>query len=641
MRTRRGKRSEAFWPSIVMKKWLNIKPKVSDFSEDEIDPETESEDDACSIKDAKVHMGEDHGHKIQGNHATYRAQNSEAPSKGYQVRHRRGKSETLRAQYINTKDVRVTIGTWNVAGVLPHEDLEIDDWLCTKEPSDMYIIGFQEVVPLNAGNVFGAEDNRPILKWEAIIRRTLNKSLQPESKHKCFSAPPSPVLRTSSVADALEDEVDPLSLEILSENYMETSYGGDSATQGLNEAVGIGENFLLKRMFGIECDSRLDWPELPLDATPPVTSSNFKMRRVLSSNARMGLSWAENSLIFSPQNVSLNASRLKRSHHSSGDLRSMWTEQQERPEVLNSQPEVLDSLSDVSDDISEGEDDRFEIPKEQYDSEDIRTRVKSRPKYVRIVSKQMVGIYLSIWVRKRLRRHINNVKVSPVGVGLMGYMGNKGSVSVSMTLFQSRLCFVCSHLTSGQKDGTEQRRNADVYEIIRRTRFSSIIDAEQAQTIPSHDQIFWFGDLNYRLNMLDAQIRKLVALKKWDELINNDQLSKELRSGHVFDGWKEGVIDFPPTYKYEKNSDRYVGENPKEGEKKRSPAWCDRILWLGKGIKQHSYKPTEIRLSDHRPVSSVFAVEVEVLDNRKLQKALNVNSSAVHPEIFLDEDGDI
>ncbi|KAL5076237.1 hypothetical protein RYX36_015221, partial [Vicia faba] len=35
----------AFWPSIVMKKWLNIKPKVNDFSEDEVDTETESKDD--------------------------------------------------------------------------------------------------------------------------------------------------------------------------------------------------------------------------------------------------------------------------------------------------------------------------------------------------------------------------------------------------------------------------------------------------------------------------------------------------------------------------------------------------------------------------------------------------------------------
>ena len=63
----------------------------------------------------------------------------------------------------------------------------------------------------------------------------------------------------------------------------------------------------------------------------------------------------------------------------------------------------------------------------------------------------------------------------------------QGSVSVSMSLFQSRLCFVCSHLTSGQKDGAEQRRNADVYEIIRRTHFSSAMEANQPQTIPSHE----------------------------------------------------------------------------------------------------------------------------------------------------------
>lgn len=73
--------------------------------------------------------------------------------------------------------------------------------------------------------------------------------------------------------------------------------------------------------------------------------------------------------------------------------------------------------------------------------------------------------------------------------------------------------------------------------------------------------------------MMDSEIRKLVALKQWDKLINADQLVQEIRSGHVFDGWKEGEIKFPPTYKYEMNSDRYIGENPKEGEKKRSPAW--------------------------------------------------------------------
>ncbi|MFS7933105.1 putative inositol-polyphosphate 5-phosphatase [Helianthus anomalus] len=63
-------------------------------------------------------------------------------------------------------------------------------------------------------------------------------------------------------------------------------------------------------------------------------------------------------------------------------------------------------------------------------------------------------------IRKRLRGHINNLKVSPIGDGLMRYMGNKGSVSNSMSLYQTRLCFVCSHLTSGHKFGDEERRNS-------------------------------------------------------------------------------------------------------------------------------------------------------------------------------------
>ncbi|KAK9266939.1 hypothetical protein L1049_027198 [Liquidambar formosana] len=223
MKTRRGgKLSEAFWPSIVMKKWLNIKPQVNDFSEDEVtDTETESEDDACSLKDERLHMGEDHAPRMQGNQSICSNQTSGTLSKGNSSKHRRGKSETLRAQYIKPKDVRVTIGTWNVAGRLPYEDLEIDDWLCMNEPADIYILGFQEVVPLNAGNVFGAEDSRPIAKWEAIIRRTLNRTLIPETHHKSYSAPPSPVLRTSSAADILADEDSTHALEILSKESYE------------------------------------------------------------------------------------------------------------------------------------------------------------------------------------------------------------------------------------------------------------------------------------------------------------------------------------------------------------------------------------------------------------------------------------
>jgi hypothetical protein len=42
-----------------------------------------------------------------------------------------------------------------------------------------------------------------------------------------------------------------------------------------------------------------------------------------------------------------------------------------------------------------------------------------------VASKQMVGIFLTIWVKSDLRDDVRNMKVSCVGRGLMGYLGNK------------------------------------------------------------------------------------------------------------------------------------------------------------------------------------------------------------------------
>ncbi|KAH9606909.1 hypothetical protein KSS87_019743 [Heliosperma pusillum] len=554
MRTRRGKRSEhAFWPSLIMKKWLNIKPKEYEFSQDDFDTEAESEDD-------------------------------DKPPKGHKLRHRRGISETIRAQYINTKEVRLTIASWNVAGRNPSHDLEIEDWLCINDPADMYVIGLQEVVPLNAGNVLGAEDNRPIPIWEALIRRTLNKTSQPEPISESYSAPASPISMTAST---LEESISKLNRDSIWKK------------QELKGVFSEEKKSLIKGIYGIDSDRRIEWPGLSPALIPTVDSRVFD-HTILKNNGG-----------------------LKGFRHSIANFSDL---QEER---LEDSP---DSASEVSEDDFSSDD----LSEDSTVASDVKG-LSLRQRYVKIVSKQMVGIYISVWVRSKLRRHISNLKVSPVGVGLMGYMGNKGSISVSMSFCQSRMCFVCSHLASGHKDGDQNRRNADVYEIIRRTRFSSMVDNNHPNTIPSHDQIFWFGDLNYRLNMEDSEIRKLVSHKNWNELINHDQLSEELRTGHVFGGWREGAITFPPTYKYEINTDRYVGENPTEGEKKRSPAWCDRILWSGIGIKQHFYKSAEMNLSDHRPVCSSFSIEVEVLDARKLKRTLHYNRAAIHPEVFPDE----
>jgi hypothetical protein len=53
------------------------------------------------------------------------------------------------------------------------------------------------------------------------------------------------------------------------------------------------------------------------------------------------------------------------------------------------------------------------------------------------------------------------------------------------------------------------------------------------------------------------------------------QLVREFSKGHAFDGWSEGPLNFPPTYKYEINSDKYYREDPKAG--RRTPAWYASI----------------------------------------------------------------
>jgi len=39
----------------------------------------------------------------------------------------------------------------------------------------------------------------------------------------------------------------------------------------------------------------------------------------------------------------------------------------------------------------------------------------------------MVGVYLSLWVRRGVLPHVRGIQVTSVGTGMMGYLGNKGN----------------------------------------------------------------------------------------------------------------------------------------------------------------------------------------------------------------------
>ncbi|KAJ6689496.1 hypothetical protein OIU85_005862 [Salix viminalis] len=239
-----------------------------------------------------------------------------------------------------------------------------------------------------------------------------------------------------------------------------------------------------------------------------------------------------------------------------------------------------------------------------------------------IICKQMVGILISVWIRSDLRPFVRHPSVSCVGCGIMGCLGNKGSVSVRFQLHETSFCFVCTHLASGGREGDEKLRNSDVADIFSRTSFHRRPSLDLPRNILDHDRVILLGDLNYRVSLPEATTRLLVDRKEWDALLDNDQLRMGLRDGQVFEGWHEGLIKFAPTYKYCLKSNVYSGgAEGQKGGKWRAPAWCDRIIWYGEGLEQRLYTRGESNLSDHRPVKAMFTAEVQVSSTIKgLQK---------------------
>ncbi|XP_011074107.1 type IV inositol polyphosphate 5-phosphatase 3 [Sesamum indicum] len=612
---------ELSWRRAVVRKWLNIATNNADYSADSdsgVDSDTEQE--FCDWpRESRFKNDKPDEVQVDANEALPRL--------------RRRKSETFRAQYINTKEIRICAATWNVGGRVPPHDLDLDDWLDIDEPADVYVIGLQEIIPLNAGNIFGAEDSRPVSKWENIIRETLNR-VPPATKFKSYSDPPSPTkFKPSEDAPDIEDEIviesdsdieeeiypldeEPDNIcEIKDVIFDESNFVcADATISNDNGSLGKSKEQELARQFS--SPKRLDRLNCLRtdDSEENTEASNIrcmnKLTKTLSGTDRIGLSWPEPPLHLLAQHVLEKPNSFK----SSKSFRTYSSFKSNK----NSENRMRSDIASLA----------------ELDLESLINR-KRRPPYVRVVSKQMVGIFITVWVRRSLRRHIQNLNVSTVGVGVMGYIGNKGSISVSMSIHQTLFCFICTHLTSGEKDGDAIKRNADVHEIHRRTRFNSLSAVGLPRRIHDHERIIWLGDLNYRINLSYEQTRELISKKEWSKLVERDQLIKELKKGRTFEGWSEGSLSFAPTYKYELNSESYYGEDPKAG--RRTPAWCDRILSFGTGMKLLGYRRSEIKLSDHRPVTASYMVEVEVFSPKKLQRALTFTDAEIEEQDILTD----
>ena len=197
------------------------------------------------------------------------------------------------------------------------------------------------------------------------------------------------------------------------------------------------------------------------------------------------------------------------------------------------------------------------------------------------------------------------------------------------------LLFVCSHLAAHQKDVAQ--RNASFHTIDQKMPLypgptntppppgEAGTQPPPARATDRFDCCIWLGDLNYRVEanrrVVDALLAKSDRAQALQILRANDQLTRVKSRGEAFVGWKEGPLDFPPTYKFDPGTDTYDSSS-----KRRVPAWTDRVLhkcqYGDDGLQEHQPGITprlsllsygcvgELRVSDHRPVRAEYALKL-------------------------------
>lgn len=76
-------------------------------------------------------------------------------------------------------------------------------------------------------------------------------------------------------------------------------------------------------------------------------------------------------------------------------------------------------------------------------------------KFVTLVSNQLVGTSLMIFINSDMVDETKNVEISSIKTGLGGMAGNKGSVAVKFEISGNTFCVVGSHFTAGKKSYLE------------------------------------------------------------------------------------------------------------------------------------------------------------------------------------------
>ncbi|XP_030078118.1 inositol polyphosphate 5-phosphatase K isoform X2 [Microcaecilia unicolor] len=242
--------------------------------------------------------------------------------------------------------------------------------------------------------------------------------------------------------------------------------------------------------------------------------------------------------------------------------------------------------------------------------------------YVKVASIRMQGLMLLVFVKHQHIPFIQDIRTNYTRTGLYGYWGNKGGVTIRMSIYGHMVCFMNCHLPAHMENANQ--RLDDFERILEVQRF----EGQSVPVILDHDALFWFGDLNFRIADHGIHfVRETINNLQFSLLWENDQLNLAKKKEAILQGFMEGPLLFKPTYKFDLHSNTYD-----TSEKKRKPAWTDRILWKLKNVSQVSEEDKKSEedpvftvtlknyishmcygISDHKPVTGTFMLQLKPL----------------------------
>lgn len=223
--------------------------------------------------------------------------------------------------------------------------------------------------------------------------------------------------------------------------------------------------------------------------------------------------------------------------------------------------------------------------------------------YYPVCSQKFLEMGLIILVRKELAYKVTSVECSTVGTGVESY--GKGAIVACFQYEDTSLCFVACHLTS-MADMSNERRQ-DIRKIIKVVTTGR---DKEVDLVNQNDHVFWFGDLNYRVDKLGFETAvKALKNSKYEEVLSHDQLRREMgvdAKERVFPEFQEGRIAFAPTSRRAKTIDSFVNKRDEP------PSYTDRVLYhsvqLGDLTLDRYESVVDATGSDHRPVRAIFTL---------------------------------